>query len=505
MKNEIRTPTKTLVKNSILNLLGMIIPIFIGLFAIPITIKGLGKEGFGILSIAWVSIGYLILLDFGLARSTTKYIADSLHRGDRDGTVTYFNISILLALVFGSMGGFAFLLFVPKLVNQILNIPTPYQLQTINSLKLIAISLPFLLISIITKGCLGAAQRFDLVNYVHVPTSIIYFILPTFSYFFNFSIFQVVLGILISRIIAMTAYFLFCIKLLKIKWHITKVHKEKIFNIMSFGGWVTVTAVLSPLLVYIDRFFIGSLLTMSALAFYSAPMEALSRLRIFPNSIMLTMFPEFSKKSDYYTNEHIQLLFGRAFKIIMIISMGTGILLFGAAKDILFVWLGSDYVVNSLAIFKVISIGIIFNFIALLPFTFLQGIGRPDIPAKFHFIELPIYLVFLLFGIKHFGLLGAALAWTLRVVFDCMLLYISVNRHIDNLMRLLINNYLVRIVIIFVNFFILLLIVSLLTGNILIRMLLFLLSFILLSTLLWFSVLNHNERKTILSLVRIAG
>ena len=68
MKHEIRTPTKILVKNSFLNLMGMVIPIFIGLFAIPVTIKGLGKDGFGILSIAWVSIGYLVLLDFGLSR-----------------------------------------------------------------------------------------------------------------------------------------------------------------------------------------------------------------------------------------------------------------------------------------------------------------------------------------------------------------------------------------------------------------------------------------------------
>jgi hypothetical protein len=53
----------------------------------------------------------------------------------------------------------------------------------------------------------------------------------------------------------------------------------------------------------------------------------------------------------------------------------------------------------------------------------LQANNRPDLTAKFHALELLPFLGILWFGIQWFGLIGAALAWTLRVVADAVLLF----------------------------------------------------------------------------------
>ena len=50
--------------------MGMVLPLIVGVLSIPFAIKGLGKEGFGILTIAWVILGYFGLFDFGLSRAT---------------------------------------------------------------------------------------------------------------------------------------------------------------------------------------------------------------------------------------------------------------------------------------------------------------------------------------------------------------------------------------------------------------------------------------------------
>ena len=70
------TQSQTLAKNVLLNLIGMLVPIVVGIVCIPFAVKGLGDDGFGILSIAWIVLGYLTMLDFGLAKATMKFVAE---------------------------------------------------------------------------------------------------------------------------------------------------------------------------------------------------------------------------------------------------------------------------------------------------------------------------------------------------------------------------------------------------------------------------------------------
>jgi hypothetical protein len=63
------------------------------------------------------------------------------------------------------------------------------------------------------------------------------------------------------------------------------------------------------------------------------------------------------------------------------------------------------------------------NCMAHVPFTHLQSVGRPDVTAKFHLMELPVYIVMLLFLARSWGITGVAVAWLLRVMIDTILLF----------------------------------------------------------------------------------
>ena len=56
----------------------MAVPVLIALAAIPLLIKGMGEERFGLLSIIWMGVGYFSLFDLGLGRALTKLIAERL-------------------------------------------------------------------------------------------------------------------------------------------------------------------------------------------------------------------------------------------------------------------------------------------------------------------------------------------------------------------------------------------------------------------------------------------
>lgn len=201
-----------------------------------------------------------------------------------------------------------------------------------------------------------------------------------------------------------------------------------------------VSSIVGPILVYLDRFLIGSLLTMSAVAYYSAPYEAVTRLWVIPASLTMTLFPAFSALEGIKDKEKLGTLFARSLKYVLLI-LGPIILIVGLfAEDILQIWLGTNFALKSTAVLQILSLGVLINSLAHTPFALLQGVGRPDIPAKFHLLELPVYITIVWFLINRWGITGAAAAWTIRVTLDALLLFSATFKVYGLPLRLLSTN-----------------------------------------------------------------
>ena len=95
------------------------------------------------------------------------------------------------------------------------------------------------------------------------------------------------------------------------------------------------------------------------------------------------------------------------------------------AKEILQVWLGSNFAAQSKMVMQILALGVLVNSLAQVPYALLQGVGRPDITAKFHLLELPLHIGIVWFLVGHWGIAGAAGAWTMRVTLDTLLLFVA--------------------------------------------------------------------------------
>jgi O-antigen/teichoic acid export membrane protein len=71
-----------------------------------------------------------------------------------------------------------------------------------------------------------------------------------------------------------------------------------------------------------------------------------------------------------------------------------------------------------------LTVGVFLNCFAQVALSLIQSTGRPDITAKLHIVELPLYLIILWWLIHNYGIVGAAIAWVLRVGSDAAFLYI---------------------------------------------------------------------------------
>ena len=71
-----------IARNSVWNLLGLAIPLLVGIALVPVTLQGLGTARFGLLSLALTVLEYSTLFSLGLGPATTKHVASAIARND---------------------------------------------------------------------------------------------------------------------------------------------------------------------------------------------------------------------------------------------------------------------------------------------------------------------------------------------------------------------------------------------------------------------------------------
>jgi len=133
------------------------------------------------------------------------------------------------------------------------------------------------------------------------------------------------------------------------------------------------------------------------------------------------LFPAFSTTvvSD---RARLIFLFESGTKYIFLALFPITLILITFAPEALQFWLGSEFARQSAPVAQILAIAIFINSLGQLPFAHVQGAGRPDITARLHLVELPIYIVALVLMARTWGIRGVALAWLLRVIIDSGLL-----------------------------------------------------------------------------------
>jgi O-antigen/teichoic acid export membrane protein len=199
-------------------------------------------------------------------------------------------------------------------------------------------------------------------------------------------------------------------------------------RLLHFGGWMTLSNIISPLMVIADRFFITSFLGASVVAYYTIPAEFMIRLLIIPAAITSTLFPIFSMQVSKVDWLYGAALYRKSMLIIFLMMGVIAISIFVGANFAIGIWLGSDFADRSSAVASCLAIGILFNSVAQVPIAYIQGAGDARSTALIHVFEFIIYVPVLILLMQLHGILGAAMAWTLRASFDLAILHFTAVR-----------------------------------------------------------------------------
>jgi len=423
-------PGHRLVVNSLLNAVGQGVPILVAIGSVPLLLRGLGTERTGLLTLSWSVIGYASLFDFGLGRALTQVVAERRQQHATDGDLPRVVSSTLAAmLLIACVAGIVMLAVARWAASAGLNVSPQLQGETLGAARLLAIGIPVVVLTSGFRGILEAYERFDLANAVRVPIGISTFLGPLVAMPFTHSLAWAVGVLLAARVAGLVALIALVRRVAPKLMRRPSVTHSSLGSVMRFGAWMTVSNILSPLMSSADRFFISAMISASVVAYYTAPYEMVTRLMaMLALAVATSLFPAFARAADVAS---ARALLGRGVRLITTTFVPVIVLVLVLAPTILRLWLGAAFARESTAILRILAVGILMNGFAQAPFAMIQARGRADLTAKIHLAELPFYVASVLYLIRTDGIKGAAIAWTLRVSVEAVVLFVVARSMLD--------------------------------------------------------------------------
>ena len=409
----------TIARGALLNLAGHGAPLLAALLAVPALVARLDAEHFGFLGLAWALVGYFSLFDLGLGRSLTRIVAERLGTPREAGLPALSRTALALTFALGAAAGLAVFAAADWICLRLLRLPPALADEGATALRILAACLPLVTLTAALRGLLEAGKHFGWVNAIRLPLGVLTFAGPL-AVTSSSTHLAALCGVLaLLRVVALAAHWGACAVLMPSLARTGLPERGAAREMLGYGAWLTVSNVVGPLMVYVDRFFIGALASVTAVAYYTAPYEVLTRLWIVPAALTGALFPAFAAAEP----PAARTLYRRGVVVILATAVPAALLAGWFAEKWLALWLGDAYAAGGAPAARWLALGVAVNCLAYLPHTLLQARGRADLTGKAHLAELPLYIAALLALVPAYGIEGAALAWAGRCALDAILLF----------------------------------------------------------------------------------
>lgn len=423
------TSGRLLARNTVINLAGQGASIALALVCIPLVVAAMGTERFGTLTLVWTVIGAFSVLDLGLGWALAQSVAEKLGSAREEELPSAVWTTLAAIFAMGLAGTGAALAGARWLVHGPLDLSGPLAAEAETSIRILALSLPFVATTASMRGLLEARQWFGASNALRIPLALINFAAPLAVLPFSRSLVPVVAVLAAGRVLLWPAHLWVVLRALPILRRRPSLRWAELRPLLAFGGWTTLSNVINPVLTQLDRFLLGGLVSVAAVAYYATPYEVVAKMIIVPAAVGGVVFPAFA--ASYRADPaRAAAVFERAVRGLLAVLLPMALVVVALAHEGLGLWLGPEFAANGALVAQVLAVGFLVNGLAQMPFTLLQGVRRPDLTARLHVAEVPLYLAALWFLASRYGAPGAAVAWTLRVCVDAAALSVLASREL---------------------------------------------------------------------------
>lgn len=404
-------------RNSTYNLIGLLVPLAVSLVTIPIYLGLIGEARYGVLAIVWLLLGYFGLFDLGLGRAAAQRIAALREATDEERAQTFWTALMLNAGI-GVLGGALIWPIATYFFGDVFKIEDALRPEVQAAIPWLVLAVPMAALSGVLSGALQGRERFYELNLISIAGTVLFQLLPLAAAMYWGSDLGVLLpASLFARLLTLVVLLERCKRHVFLGFPVTFM-RSRAAQLVHFGGWVTVSSLVGPMMTMLDRFIIGAMLGAKAVTYYTVPFQLGERSTVVSSALTSALFPRFAST----TLHEEQRLAHEGLRVLVVIVTPLAALGILFMETFLSWWISPLFAEQSTRVGQLVVLGFWANSLAIVPYAQLQARGRPDLVAKCHLGEVVPYFGFLYLGLSIFGMVGAAVAFSLRVLVDFALL-----------------------------------------------------------------------------------
>lgn len=416
----------SLKKNIVASYASQIYITSIGVLTLPLYIKYMGAEAYGLVGFFTMLQAWFNLLDLGLtptiARETAKF-----RGGGYDG-LHYRQLFRSLSLLFfaiAAIGGTLLFFNAETIGNHWLKIEKLSITEVSFALQVMAVSVALRWMAGLYRGVVSGSELLVWLSGFNIFISTLRFLVifpvlwhfgATPTVFFSFQLFV--------AIVEYSGLFL------KSRSLLPKLDKTQsigfsikpIKNVLQFSLGIALTSGLWVIVTQTDKLIMSKLLTLEEYGHFTLAVLVASGIMMVSAPISSSIMPRMTKLYEEGKQDALISLYRKSTQLVTVIAGSIAIILAGFSETVLYLWTGNKNIAETAeALTRLYAIGYGVLAVSAFPYYLQYAMGK----IRLHIIGSILY-VMILFPILFlatgkYGMIGAGYAWAITSIFYFLL------------------------------------------------------------------------------------
>lgn len=396
--------------NVLFSALGYGLPLLAALLSIPLLVKHLGADLYGLYTVCLSLLGFMALVDFGMGQAVIRYVAEYEANAQRRQIADFLGTAYSAYWLIGLCGAGILYMAAPWLAAGLY----PHAAQQAVAqlvLQITAVPLFFSYLNQFFLSICKAYHRFDLPALIHNGAHLGGIGLAALLVVNAQPLPLVLWGYALVHLFAVIAGYYAARKTLPPE--IALVPRWQLAlpaGIWGFSGYTFVGNLVGVLTSRADKLLIGILLGTEAVTYYQIPYTMAQMANGVMHALTQITLPRFSELQASQQQHAVSLLYRQVLDAGFILSMTIAVLLITTGKVFLAVWISPQLAEQAYPVLVMMAGYFFLQTNTLASYWVLQGAGMARLTAGVAVLDAAIYFIALLVLSTQYGYLGAAVA-----------------------------------------------------------------------------------------------
>lgn len=403
-------------RNLIANYLGQAWTAVIGLVFIPVYIRYMGVESFGLIGVFAMLQAWFALLDMGMTPTLNREMARFTAGAHTPQSIRDLLRSLeLIALVMSVAIGVLVWAAADWLAADWLRVEKLPMETVSQAIVLMGAVIALRFMEGLYRGAILGLQRQVFYNAANVffatlravgAVAVLAWVAPTIGAYFAW---QGIVSVLALFYMAVAAN-----RLLPRPPRPSRYSRQAVRDVWRFAGGMVVTTFLVLLLMQVDKILLSRMLSLEAFGYYALAATVASAIGLMVSPVTQAFYPRFSEIVARDDTRELVCAYHRGAQLVTTLTAPAALMLIFFSERILQFWTGDGVLAQQVApLLALLAAGALLNGLMMIPYMLTLACGWPGFAVRVNTVAVAVLVPAIVWAAVNYGAAGAAWAWVL--------------------------------------------------------------------------------------------